>query len=218
MGTFRVAVLASGRGTGFQALAEAAKAHTLGAELVVLVCNNPEAPVIARAQAADIPIAVIDHRGKSRAQFEEEVLAVLQEKRVDLVVLAGFMRIVTATLLSKFPLRVINIHPSLLPAFAGAHAHEDALRHGAKVSGCTIHFVDESTDGGPILLQKAVEVLDDDTAETLANRILEWEHVLLPLAVRLIAEGRVTVEGRKVMIDRRGLEVPPFAAGPARPV
>jgi len=208
MGTFRIGVLASGRGTDFQSLVDASTAGTLGAEIAVLVCNVPGAAVIARAESAGIPVAVIDHRGKTRQQFETEVVAALQEKRVDLVVFAGFMRLVTATLLSKFPQRVINIHPSLLPAFPGAHAHEDVLKYGAKVSGCTIHFVDESTDGGPILLQKAVEVRDDDTEETLAARVLTWEHQLLPLAVRLLAEGRVGVSGRKVVIDRRGFRFP----------
>jgi len=217
MERFRIGVLASGRGTGFQSLVDAAKAGTLGAEVAVLVCNVPGAPVIARAEAAGVPVAVIDHHGKSRHDFEEEVVAVLAEKRADLVVHAGFMRIVTSTLLSRFPDRVINIHPSLLPAFPGAHAHDDVLKYGAKVSGCTIHFVDESVDGGPILLQKAVAVRDDDTAETLSQRVLEWEHALLPLAVRLIAEGRVKVVGRKVTIDDHGIVLPSSAAGPERP-
>jgi phosphoribosylglycinamide formyltransferase-1 len=212
MGTFRVGVLASGRGTDFQSLVDAATAGTLGAEIAVLVCNVPGAGVIARAEAAGIPAAVVDHRGRTREHFETEVVGVLQGRGVDLVVFAGFMRLVTSTLLSRFPNRVINIHPSLLPAFPGAHAHEDVLQYGAKVSGCTVHFVDESTDGGPILLQKAVEVRDDDTAESLSRRILEWEHRLLPLAVRLLAEGRVAVEGRRVRIDRRGLDLPPLGA------
>ena len=200
MGIYRIGVLASGRGTDFQALVDAAKAGRLGAEISVLICNNPGAPVIGRAEAAHIPVAVTDHRGKSRADFEEEALAVLQGKGVDLVVLAGFMRIVTAILLSKFPMRVINIHPSLLPAFPGAHPHEDVLKHGAKVSGCTIHFVDESTDGGPILLQKAVEVREDDTPETLAARVHEKENELYPEAIRLWAEGRLEIAGRRVRI------------------
>jgi len=215
--TYWIGVLASGRGTGFQSLVESRDRGTLGAEIAVLVCNVPGALVIARAEEAGVPVAVIDHKGRSREEFDEAVAATLQEKRVDLVVLSGFMRLVTAKLLSHFPLRVINIHPSLLPAFPGAHPHEDVLRHGAKVSGCTVHLVDESTDGGPIVLQKAVEVREDDTPETLAARILEWEHVLLPTVVRLFAEGRVTVSGRAVTIDRHGASIPPLASGPDRP-
>ena len=196
---------------------DAARAGTWDAEIATLVCNLPGAPVIARAESAGIPVAVIDHRGKTREQFETEVVAVLKEKAVDLVVFAGFMRLVTATLLGPYRGRVINIHPSLLPAFPGAHAHEDVLKYGAKVSGCTIHFVDESTDGGPILLQKAVEVLDGDTVETLSARVLAWEHRLLPLAVKLLAGGRVKVEGRGVAIDWSGIERVPLASGPDSP-
>jgi phosphoribosylglycinamide formyltransferase-1 len=160
-----------------------------------------------------VPSAVVDHRpfGKDREGFEREVVQVLREKRVDLVVLAGFMRLVSGYFVGEFPNRIINIHPALLPSFPGTHGQRDALAHGAKVSGCTIHFVDTSVDGGPIILQKAVPVLDDDTEETLAARILEQEHVFLPLAVRLFAEGRLKVEGRRVRIDARGIELPPMA-------
>jgi len=126
-------------------------------------------------------------------------------------VFAGFMRLVTGYFIREFPLRIINIHPSLLPAFPGTHGQEDALRHGVKVTGCTIHFVDESLDGGPIILQTAVPVLEGDTPETLAARILEQEHVFLPLAVRLFAEGRLRVEGRIVHIDAQGIRMPPMA-------
>jgi len=211
MGTFRIGVLASGRGTDFQSLVDASTAGTLGAEIAVLVCNVPGAAVIARAESAGIPVAVIDHRGKTRQQFETEVVAALQEKRVDLVVFAGFMRLVTPYFVREFPMRIMNIHPSLLPAFPGAHAHRDVLARGAKVSGCTVHFVDTSLDGGPIIFQKAVPVREDDTEETLAARILEQEHVFLPLAVRLFAEGRLTVTEGRVRIDAHGIELPPMA-------
>jgi phosphoribosylglycinamide formyltransferase-1 len=211
MGRIRVGILASGRGTDFQSLVDARKRGDLDVDLVVLVCNVPDAPVIERAKSAGVPATVIDHRpfGKDREAFEREVVKVLKEKRVDLVVHAGFMRIVTGYYVGEFRNRIINIHPSLLPAFPGAHAHRDALAHGVKVSGCTIHFVDESVDGGPIILQKAVPVLEEDTEETLAARILEQEHIFLPLAVRLFAEGRLKVEGRRVRIDARGIAWPP---------
>lgn len=213
MTRIRVGVLASGRGTDFQSLVDARDRGELDVELAVLLCNVSDAPVLERARKAGVPAVVVDHRpfGKDREAFERRVVEVLREHRVDLVVFAGFMRIVTGYLVSEFPNRIMNIHPSLLPAFPGAHAHRDALAAGAKVSGCTIHFVDASVDGGPFILQRAVPVLEEDTAESLEARILEWEHRLLPLAVRLFAEGRLTVEGRKVRIDARGIDVPPGA-------
>ncbi len=213
MGRIRVGVLASGRGTDFQSLVDARDRKDLDVDLAVLLCNVPGAPVLERARRANVPAVTIDHRpfGKDRDGFEREVIKVLREHRIDLVVFAGFMRIVTATLVNAFPNRIMNIHPSLLPAFPGAHAHRDVLAAGAKVSGCTIHFVDASVDGGPFILQKAVPVLDDDTEETLEARILEWEHRLLPLAVRLFAEGRLHVDGRRVRIDAHGIDLPPMA-------
>lgn len=213
MARIRVGVLASGRGTDFQSLVDARDRGELDVDLAILVCNVPGAAVLDRARRAKVPAVTIDHRrfGKDREAFEREVVRALREHRVDLVVFAGFMRIVTAYLVREFPNRIMNIHPSLLPAFPGAHAHRDVLAAGAKVSGCTIHFVEASIDGGPFILQKAVPVLDDDTEETLEARILEWEHRLLPLAVRLFAEGRLTVEGRRVRIDTRGIDLPPMA-------
>ena len=211
MGKFKIGVLASGRGSDFQALVDARDRGELGAEIALLVCNVPGAPVVARAEKAGVPVAVIDHKGKTRQQFEEEAAAALRGRGVNLVVFAGFMRLVTSYFIKQFNGRILNIHPSLLPAFPGAHAHEDVLKHGAKVTGCTIHFVDESVDGGPVILQKAVPVLDDDTPETLAARILEQEHVFLPLAVRLFAEGRLRVDGRRVRIDADGIRLPPMA-------
>ncbi len=208
-----VGVLASGRGTDFQSLVDAKARGDLDVNLAVLICNVPGAPVIARATRGGVPVAVVDHRpyGKDREAFERAVVGVLREHRVDLVVFAGFMRLVTPYFVREFPHRIMNIHPSLLPAFPGAHAQADAIACGAKVSGCTIHFVDESVDGGPVILQKAVPVLDDDAPETLAARILDQEHVFLPLAVRLFAEGRLRVEGRRVRIDTEGIRLPPMA-------
>ncbi len=213
MPRIRVGVLASGRGTDFQSLVDARDRGELDADLAVLICNVPGAAVLDRAKRAGVAAVTIDHRpfGTDREAFEREVVKVLREHRVDLVVFAGFMRIVTAHLVGEFPNRIMNIHPSLLPAFPGAHAHRDVLAAGAKVSGCTIHFVDASVDGGPFILQKAVPVREDDTEETLEARILEWEHRLLPLAVRLFAEGRIRVEGKRVRIDARGIDLPSSA-------
>lgn len=213
MARIKVGVLASGRGTDFQSLADARDRGELDVELAILVCNVPGAPVLERAKSAGVPSTVVDHRpfGKDREAFEREVVRVLNGKHVDLVVFAGFMRLVTPYFVKAFPNRIMNIHPSLLPAYPGAHAHRDVLAAGAKVSGLTIHFVDASLDGGPIILQKAVPVRDDDTEDTLAARVLEQEHIFLPLAVRLFAEGRLRVEGRRVVIDRRGIDLPPMA-------
>ncbi len=213
MGRTNVGVLASGRGTDFQSLVDARRRGDLDVDLAVLICNVPGAPVIDRAKRADVPSVLIDHRsfGKDREAFEREVVKVLRERHVDLVVFAGFMRLVSSYFVKQFPGRIINIHPSLLPAFPGAHAQRDALAAGVKVTGCTIHFVDASVDGGPIILQKAVSVREDDTEETLAARILEQEHTFLPLAVRLFAEKRLTLDGRRVRIDARGIALPPMA-------
>lgn len=213
MARINVGVLASGRGSDFQSLVDARARGDLDVNLAVLISNVPGAPVIGRAEKGGVPVVVIDHKpfGKDREGWERRAVQVLRERRIDLVVLAGFMRLVTGTFVREFPNRILNIHPSLLPAFPGAHAQADAIAWGAKVSGCTIHFVDESVDGGPVVLQKAVPILEDDTPETLAARILEQEHVFLPLAVRLFAEGRLRVEGRRVRVDTRGIAIPPMA-------
>ena len=209
----RVGVLASGRGTDFQSLVDARDRGDLPVDLAILICNVPGAPVLERAKKANVPALVVDHRpfGKDREGFEREVVKGLRNARTDLVVFAGFMRLVTPYFVGQFPMRIMNIHPSLLPAFPGTHAQRDALQAGMKVTGCTIHFVDASLDGGPIILQKAVPILEDDTEETLAARILEQEHVFLPVAVRLFAEGRLKVEGRRVRIDTRRTSIPPMA-------
>jgi phosphoribosylglycinamide formyltransferase-1 len=180
-------------------------------DFAVLICNVPGAAAIDRARAAGVPSVVIDHRGfgKDREAWEREAVKVLNAHKVDLVVFAGFMRLVTPYFVSEFPNRILNIHPSLLPSFPGAHGQRDAVAHGVKVSGLTIHFVDASLDGGPVVLQKAVPVSDDDSEETLAARILEWEHRLYPLAVRLFAEGRLRIEGRRVHVDWSGVDRPP---------
>ncbi|MCD6461960.1 MAG: phosphoribosylglycinamide formyltransferase [Thermoplasmata archaeon] len=196
----RIGVLASGRGSNFQAIIDRVEDGTLPVEIAVLVVNNRDAGAVQRAERHGIPWHFIDHRGRSREEFEREVIAVLDEHRVELVVLAGFMRILTPLFIDHYRHRIINIHPALLPSFPGTHGQRDALEYGVKVSGCTVHFVDTSVDGGPIIIQRCVPVLEDDTEESLARRILEEEHRALPEAIRLYAEGRLRIEGRRVRI------------------
>jgi phosphoribosylglycinamide formyltransferase-1 len=201
-----VGVLASGGGTNLQALIDAAAAGTLGpARLAVVGVNVAGCGARARAQAAGLPTFALDHRAyASREAFDAALLAALREHGVELVVLAGFMRILTPGFLAAFPHRVINVHPSLLPAFPGVNAQGQAFRHGVKIAGCTVHFVepDVGVDGGPIIAQAAVAVLDDDDEERLRRRILAEEHRLLPMVVRAVAEGRVELarDGRRVRV------------------
>ncbi|HEY8926594.1 MAG TPA: phosphoribosylglycinamide formyltransferase [Polyangia bacterium] len=192
----RVGVLASGSGTNLQALIDAGARGDLGpARLVVVGANVAGCGALGRAQAAGLDTFVIEHRAfPSREAFDEAVVAALRARRVELVVLAGFMRILTPGFLAAFPDRVVNIHPSLLPAFPGVHSQAQAFRHGVKLAGCTVHLVDTGVDSGPILAQAAVPVLDDDDEETLRLRILAEEHKLLPSVVRAFAEGRVSVD------------------------
>ncbi|MFQ5986072.1 MAG: phosphoribosylglycinamide formyltransferase [Thermoplasmata archaeon] len=205
-----VGVLASGRGTDFQSLIDAVERGDLDVCLAVLICNNRDAPVIHRAEQHGVPWVFVDHRERSREAFERDVIRELRHREVDLVVFAGFMRLVTPYFIERFPNRILNIHPSLLPAFPGTHAQRDALEWGVKVSGCTVHLVDASLDGGPVVYQRAVPVRPGDTEETLASRILEEEHRVLPYVVKLFAEGRVRVDGRTVTLDESGLEpLPP---------
>ncbi|MEE8199020.1 MAG: phosphoribosylglycinamide formyltransferase [Thermoplasmata archaeon] len=208
MDRMKVGVLASGRGTDFQSLIDAVERGDLDVSLVVLVSNKEDAPVLGRAERHGIPWVFVDHRGRGREAFEKEVIQELRQRDVDLVVFAGFMRLVTPYFIDRFPNRVINIHPSLLPAFPGTHPQRDAVERGVRVSGCTVHLVDASLDGGPIVYQQTVDVLPEDTEETLAARILEVEHEVLPYVVKLFAEGRVRVEGRHVLLDEEGLEPP----------
>jgi phosphoribosylglycinamide formyltransferase-1 len=213
MDRVRIGVLASGRGSNFQSIAEAIGRGEIDAEISVLVSNVPGAGAIERAQKLNVPHVVLDHTayGKDREAFERDVAEELKKREVGLVVLAGFMRLLTPYFLRQFPNRILNIHPSLLPAFPGGHGLRDALEHGAKVTGLTVHLVDESLDGGPIVLQHAVPVEEGDSEERLAARVLEWEHVLYPLAVKLFVEGRLKVEGRRVRIDWSGIPRPPAA-------
>lgn len=188
-------VLVSGSGTNLQAIIDAiAEGRIAGAEIGVVVSNVATAKALDRARKAGIDAVVIDHKAHaSRASFDAAVVEALRARGVDLVVLAGFMRIVTPVLLDAFPHRVVNIHPALLPAFPGVHAQRQALAYGVRVTGCTVHLVDSGTDTGPILAQATVPVLDDDTEETLTARILEKEHALLPEVVQWLVDGRVSV-------------------------
>ncbi len=173
----RLAVLLSGRGSNFQAIHNAIRRGTLDAEIVCVLSNRPDAPGIARAREYGYETAVVDHKAfANRAAHEAAVLQVLEEARPDVVVLAGYMRLLSPAFIERWRNRIINIHPSLLPSFPGVDAQAQALRHGVKISGCTVHFVDENLDAGPIILQRAVEVRDDDTPESLSERILVEEH------------------------------------------
>jgi len=196
----RIGVLLSGRGSNFEALADSVAAGRIpNAEIAVVVSNREGAPGIERARARSIPAQVIPSKGLEREAYDKLVAAALEEKRVDLVCLAGYMRLLSAYFVTAFPNRILNIHPSLLPAFPGLEAQRQALEHGAKFSGCTVHFVDENLDAGPIVLQAVVPIKDADTPETLAERILREEHRIYSEAVRIVLEGRYRIEGRRVL-------------------
>jgi phosphoribosylglycinamide formyltransferase 1 len=201
----RFGVLVSGSGTNLQALLDArARGELAPGELAVVVSSRPGAFALERARAADVPAEVIDHRlhGKDRAAFERELAAELDRHRVEAVILAGFMRVLTADFVARYPRKILNTHPSLLPAFPGVRAPEQALAHGVKVSGCTIHFVDAGVDTGPIIFQAAVPVADGDDAATLHARIQVEEHRLLPKAAQLLAAGALVCEDRRVLVAR----------------
>ena len=195
----QIGVLISGRGSNLQALIDAGKRGELGGEVAIVVSNVADAPGLERARRAAVPTVVRDHKGRKREEYDAEVVSILQEHDVELVCLAGFMRLLSPAFVRAFPGRILNIHPALLPAFPGLQAQRQAFEYGVKVSGATIHLVDEGLDSGPIVAQEAVPVRSDDTAESLAVRILEVEHRLYPRAVRLLLEGRSRVEGRRVI-------------------
>lgn len=198
----RFAVLVSGRGSNLQALLDAeARGLIAPAEIAVVLSNRPKAPAIARAQHADKPVVVVNHRRHDdRDSFETAMLIALEPYRVEAIVLAGFMRILGEHFVSAFPDRIINTHPSLLPAFPGLNAPAQAVEHGVKVSGCTVHFVDFGVDTGPIIAQVAVPVKDDDDAAALHERIRAREHELLPEVTRLMAAGRIAIRDRRVHV------------------
>jgi phosphoribosylglycinamide formyltransferase-1 len=197
----RVGVLVSGRGSNLQALIDAAREGRLGGSVEVVVSNVEGAPALDRARRAGVPAVVRDHRGLRREDYDEELVRVLRAHAVGLVCLAGFMRILSPAFLAAFPGRVLNVHPSLLPAFPGLEAQCQAWEHGVKVSGATVHLVDEGLDAGPIVAQEAVPVREDDTPQSLAARILEAEHRIYPAAVRVLLSGRYRIEGRRVIVE-----------------
>jgi len=198
--TKRIGVLLSGRGSNFEALAESAAAgHIRDAEIAIVISNREGAPGIERARARGIETRVIPSKGLEREAYDKLVVAALREKQVDLVCLAGFMRLLSPFFVAAFRNRILNIHPSLLPAFPGLEAQRQALEYGVKWSGCTVHLVDENLDAGPIVVQAPVEVLDSDTPETLATRILKEEHRIYSEAVRIVLDGRFRIDGRRVI-------------------
>jgi len=198
----KLGVLISGNGSNLQSIIDHIEKGSLKAIIKIVISNNPEAYGITRAKKHGIPIVVLENGDfKSKEEFDLELVRILKNNSVDLVILAGFMRIITPTLLKAFAGRIMNIHPALLPSFPGLHGQKQAVEYGVKLSGCTVHFVDEGVDTGPIIIQRAVQVFDDDTEETLAARILKEEHKIYPQAIQLFAEGKIEIKGRKVRIN-----------------
>jgi phosphoribosylglycinamide formyltransferase 1 len=197
-----IGVLLSGRGSNFDALAASVAAGRIpNAEISIVVSNRETAEGIERARARGIEARAIPSKGLEREAYDRQVVAALQDKNVDLVCLAGYMRLLSPFFVAAFPQRILNIHPSLLPAFPGLEPQRQALEHGAKFSGCTVHFVDENLDAGPILMQAVVPIEDRDTPDTLAERILREEHRIYTEAVRIVLEGRWRMEGRRVLVN-----------------
>jgi phosphoribosylglycinamide formyltransferase 1 len=198
----RIGVLLSGRGSNFEALADSiAVSRIPHAEIAIVLSNREGAPGIEKARARGIAAQVIPSKGLEREAYDKPVVTALRQKNVDLVCLAGYMRLLSPHFVAAFPNRILNIHPSLLPAFPGLESQRQALEHGAKFSGCTVHFVDENLDAGPIILQACVPIEDRDTPETLSERILREEHRIYTEAVRIVLEGRYRIEGRRVLLD-----------------
>jgi len=193
-------ILLSGRGSNFEAIADNVASGKLDANIAVVISNNANAPGIESARRRGLEAAVIPSKGKPREVHDREVVDALRERQVELVCLAGYMRLLSPWFVQQFPNRILNIHPSLLPAFAGLDAQKQAFDYGVKVSGCTVHFVDSDLDHGAIILQKVVPVLDTDDGHTLAARILEQEHVAYSEAIRIVLEGKYMINGRRVVM------------------
>jgi phosphoribosylglycinamide formyltransferase-1 len=207
----KLGVLISGKGSNLQSLIDATKDESFPAEIVIVIANVPEATGLGRANKANIPCVVINHKSfKGRKTFEDELNITLLKAKADLVCLAGFMRLLTDNFLSRWRDKVVNIHPSLLPSFKGLNTHERAIKAGVKFSGCTIHFVRSEMDDGPIIMQSAVPIHQDDNAETLANRILKEEHKIYPLAVSLIASKKIIIKNELVKIKDAIISVKPI--------
>ena len=198
----RIGVLLSGRGSNFEALAaNVASGRIPNAEIAIALSNREDARGIEKARALGIEARVISSKGLEREAYDKLVVTALQEKKVDLVCLAGYMRLLSPHFVAAFPSQILNIHPSLLPSFPGLESQRQALEHGAKFSGCTVHFVDENLDAGPIVMQACVPIEDSDTPETLSARILQQEHRIYTEAVRIVLEGRYRMDGRRVLIQ-----------------
>jgi phosphoribosylglycinamide formyltransferase-1 len=196
----RIGVLLSGRGSNFEALAESVAAGRIpNAEIAIVVSNKADALGVKRAEARGIPSRVIPSKGLQREDYDRQVVAELQEQQVDLICLAGYMRLLSPYFVAAFPQKILNIHPSLLPAFPGLEGQKQALEHGVKFAGCTVHFVDENLDAGPIILQAVVPVLDSDDEHALSERILKEEHRIYSEAVKIILEGKYRIVGRRVL-------------------
>jgi phosphoribosylglycinamide formyltransferase-1 len=199
----KIGVLVSGRGSNLQAIIDAIEAKKLKAEIAVVISNVPGVQALERAKKHGIKAVVVNDRDfQDKSSYEKELIKELENNKVELVCLAGYMKLISPELVQHFKGRMMNIHPALLPAFPGLHVQRKALEHGVKYSGATVHFVDDGCDTGPIIIQAAVPVLDDDTEETLSARILEQEHKIYPEAIRLFSEGKLRIEGRKVKINR----------------
>jgi phosphoribosylglycinamide formyltransferase-1 len=196
----RIGVLLSGRGSNFEALADSiASSRIPNAEIAIVISNREDAPGIGRAKTRGIPTRVIPSKGLERETYDRQVVAALNDHQVDLVCLAGYMRLLSPYFVASFPNRILNIHPSLLPSFPGLESQRQALEYGVKFAGCTVHFVDENLDAGPIVLQSVVSVRDDDTEDTLSTRILAEEHRIYSEAVRIVLLGRYKIAGRRVL-------------------
>ncbi len=198
----RIGILLSGRGSNFEAIADSVAAGRIDAQIAVVVSNRPEARGLETARARGLDAVCIPSKGLEREAYDRLVVAELKKRNVDLVCLAGFMRLLSAHFVREFPMRILNIHPALLPSFPGLDAQHQALEHGVKITGCTVHFVDEHLDAGPIVLQAAVPVLDADTADTLSARILKEEHRIYSEAIRLVLSGGYRIEGRRVLFGQ----------------
>lgn len=198
----RVGVMASGRGSNFQAIIDAVNnGEAPDVEIVRLIVNKSDAYAIKRAKKNNIKFDFIDSSAISREDFDKKAIEIMEKAKVELIVLAGFMRILSPLFVKKYKNKILNIHPSLLPSFPGANAHKDALNYGAKISGCTVHLVDENVDSGPIIMQASVEINENETEETLSEKILFHEHKLLPKALQLMCSNRLIIEGRQVIIN-----------------
>ncbi|MDO9558855.1 MAG: phosphoribosylglycinamide formyltransferase [Syntrophales bacterium] len=198
----KLGVLASGSGSNLQSIIDRIEAGALNAEISVTISNKPDAYALVRCEKHGIPAVVIRHQDfRTREDFDRRMIGVLQAHAVELVVMAGFMRVLTPVFLKAFPMRIMNIHPALLPAFPGTHVQQQAIDYGVKFSGCTVHFADEGVDTGPVIIQAVVPVLPQDTADTLAARILREEHRIYPQAIQFYAEGRLLFSGRRVIVQ-----------------